>query len=166
MESIILNGNKASFEVNMIGDMTKQSFSGSFTCKCVLNPLEFIKADALYRELLGNTHPAMASSRAQDMSFALAQLKYRLVEFPPAWKSDEINGSTVDENILYQVLNMSFEAEKKYLGKTTERAKEMKEQLHNSIVNDEFVEELNAVDEDSLLKESMDNVTKALGELE
>ena len=163
--NISLNGSKASFELNLVGQRTKQTYMGTFVCKCVLNPIEEVRADSLYREFLGNVNAHLASPRITDIAFALAQLKYRLVEFPQFWKSEGINGSDVDENVLITVLNICFEAQTLYENKSTERAKDLKEQLHNAIVNKEFEEQVAGVDEEAVLKESMDNVSKQLSEI-
>lgn len=109
---LILNtDNTASWTLNREGDTVYQTYIGTFTFKCFLNPVEVLAAGRLFRELLGNT-PATASPHEQFLSYALSQLKYRIIKAPPFWKTDALlDGNIPDVNILTLVLNAAADAE-------------------------------------------------------
>jgi uncharacterized coiled-coil protein SlyX len=122
----------AKFTVNTIGDSTKETYMGTFKVKCLLTPVDHISSDRLYRELLGN-NPILASEKAQNLAFALSQLKFRVVEYPPFWTDPESpnlpGGHIVDQNVIVEVLNQAIDAEDKYLEKNNERLKEMQDRI-------------------------------------
>jgi len=123
----------ASFNLNTIGTSTKNTYIGQFKVKTILSPMEFIKADRLYRELLGpNLH--YASSRVQNYAFALSQLKFRIVEFPPFWEDRELNGSHIkDDNIALEIMELAAESEELYRKERDEQAEEIQKILTDKI---------------------------------
>jgi len=62
MSDIKLEGSVAEFHFDGIGKNSGESFSGDFTVKCYLSPLEILKSDRVYRDLMGATSPHLASS--------------------------------------------------------------------------------------------------------
>ena len=122
-----------SFDYCSVGNITKQSYIGTFKVKTILSPMEFIKADKLYRELLGqNLH--YASNLAQNYAFALSQLKQRIVEFPPFWEDRELNGSHVkDDNIVMEIMELAAETEALYREDKDKKATEIQTALTDKI---------------------------------
>lgn len=133
MSDIKLDGSLAEFHFDGIGKESGESFSGDFVVRCYLNPLEILKADRLYRDLMGPTNPHLASSEAQNFSFALSQLKYRMVKSPAGWKNTEIDGGHLDANIVVGVLNKAIEAQMLYKDKSVERLKSLQSKLTEQI---------------------------------
>ena len=72
MDNIKIDGSLAEFHFSGIGKYSGESFSGDFTVRCYLSPMEVIKADKLYRDLMGAVNPHIASSEAHNYSFALS----------------------------------------------------------------------------------------------
>ena len=106
----------ASFFVDIIAAADKSTYKGTFKVKCVLSPLEYIQSDAKYRELLGKTNPQFASEYVSQLAYALAQLRYRIIE-SPAWYKNEINGldgSNVDDKILLHIFDRAVQSEEEY----------------------------------------------------
>jgi hypothetical protein len=122
---IFIEGNTARWEINLEGEI-KGKYVGTFRFKCFLNPLESIAANREYRELIG-VSPTMAPEHESFMAYAITQLKYRVIEFPPFWSTGQsFNGDLPDTNILSAVLDAAISAEVKY-------KKILKEKKENAI---------------------------------
>jgi len=104
----------ADFLINMTGDINNHTYLGSFEVKCILSPLDQINADKEYREMLGD-QLVMASDKAKDHAFALAQCKYRIIESPPFWQTTGMDGNLKDTNVLVAVLNLCIDSQEMYL---------------------------------------------------
>lgn len=123
----------AKFTVNITGRHSKASYMGTFRVKCLLSPLEEIAADKRYRDLLGeNSHLAQEHVRRQ--AFALAQLEQRVIEMPPFWENDTINGGHIeDDNVLLEVLDLAVEAQAKYIAAKAKELSDRKKNLTKKI---------------------------------
>src|SRR5665213_765139 len=79
------------------------TYTGSFEFRCFLNPLQHLQASREYRELLGNLG-ALATESEGNISFALTQLKHRILKAPPFWTStlqdSGIAGNIPDLNVV------------------------------------------------------------------
>jgi len=140
---IKLDGSLADFSVNLIGAATKESFIGTFTVKCVLNPIEEIKANKLYRELLGETNPHLANEDIHNLALALSQLKFRVVKSPAGWKHSEIDGGHLDANIVLHVFNMALEARILFHKEAGKRVEGLKKKLEEQFNNGELTKNNN-----------------------
>ncbi len=103
----------ATFFVDMEAESTKETFKGMFKVKCVLNPLEYIGADAMYRELLGKTNPQYASDYVSKLCYTISQLKYRVMDSPSWFKNTKIgvDGGHIDDAILFFILDKAVDCE-------------------------------------------------------
>jgi len=120
----------ATFEINIIGQSTKQTYLGEFKVICLLSPMSVLEADKLYRTLLGAEGSLYASERAKNLAFALSQLKYRVVSSPPFWDNRKLGGSHIpDDNVIIEIINLAIEAEEKYLQEKEEEAEKLQERL-------------------------------------
>lgn len=133
MSDIKLDGSLAEFHISEIGKNSGETFTGDFTVKCFLSPLDIIKADKLNRDLLGDISPHLAGSDAANMSFALSQLKYRVVKSPAGWKNSEVDGGHLDLNIVIKVLNTAIEAQTLYKKRSEERLVSLQNKLTDQI---------------------------------
>lgn len=124
-----------------IGRFSGETFMGEFTFKVSLNPLEVIATDRYYRELLGG-NPLSATNSAQEMAFALSQLKYR-IDKAPSWWEDVFNPNSnfFDYAIIVEVLNLSYEAEQEFKAKTEENLNKAKERIEKVLKNKKSEEE-------------------------
>lgn len=148
MKDIILQGSEAEFPISAIGKQSGETFQGSFKVKCFLTPIDLIKADRLYRELLGEITPHLATTEAQNLCFALSQLKYRIVKAPAGWKNQEIDGGHLDTNVVIEVLNKAIEAQSMYQKRSKEKLEKLQKELTKDIKegNIEPEEELETLD--------------------
>jgi len=105
----------ATFYIDMVAAGNRSTYKGAFEVKCLISPLELIRSDALYRKLLGDTNPNYASDYVGSLSYALSQLKYRVVS-SPAWYSNgtDIDGSHIDDAILLKIFDDAIECEAEY----------------------------------------------------
>lgn len=111
---MIIEGNTATFDIAIQDDLTMETYMGNFKVKCFLNPLETIRADRIYRELIGATNSVMAGDTAQNYAFAISQLSVRIIDCPDFFKNPnapELYGSHMPEKVLIGVLNNSIDSE-------------------------------------------------------
>ena len=147
MDDVKLDGSLAEFNISTIGKKTNESFSGDFTVKCFMSPLDLIKSDKLYRELLGEISPHLASSETQNLCFALSQLKYRVVKSPAGWKNTEIDGGHLDSNVVIEVLNKAVQGQEKFQKRAKERLESLQTKLTAEIKEGKIKEETGLIDD-------------------
>jgi hypothetical protein len=143
MSKITLNDDgTASFSLNVLGNISRETFMGNFQVKCILSPLEFIKADKLYRELLGEDS-INAHQKARSNAFALSQLQYRVLRYPPFWENREIGGGHIDDdNVLGEVIELAIQAEEQYRTQKKKEADDIQKMLTKKIKKGEIEKEL------------------------
>lgn len=145
---LAIEGNTATWHLSMEGNI-QGTYTGLFRFKCFLSPSEKLAMGRDYRELLG-ANASLAYKHEDDLAFALAQLKYRVIDSPPFWSSAEgingMKGDIPDAEIIMNVLDAAMAAEWKYLAElhkrkdeSLKRAKDAAEKLLN--VKEEIVEE-------------------------
>ena len=141
MSEFRFDGSVAEFDYQGIGSASNQTFMGSFRAKCVISPMDHIKADRLYRELLGQVNPHLASKETQNYAFALSQLKVRVLEMPDFFKNRELDGSHLDSNILIDIVNKCIDAQEEYKEELDTRLKTMQDMLAKRIKNRDIEKE-------------------------
>jgi hypothetical protein len=122
---VVLENNKAIYEIDQVGEIGG-SYKGIFEFRCFLNPVQYISADRDYRDLIGK-NPALADPHADNLAYALIQLKYRVIKAPPFWYSDEspiAGGNVADSDIILNVLSAATEAEVKFRKHVLEKQEE------------------------------------------
>lgn len=123
----------AIFSVNITGSLSKSTYMGQFTVKCLLSPIEEISADKRYRELLGE-NPHLAQENVRQKAFALAQLEQRISEMPPFFENDYIPGGHIkDHNVLLEILDFAIEAQETYIKQKEAELKERQARLTKAI---------------------------------
>lgn len=130
----------STFHVDITASASKQTYKGIFKVKCILNPLEYAQADALYRQLLGKDNPQYASEYVSQLCYALSQLKYRIIDCPDWFKNKEtgIHGSSIEDNILLYIMDKCVESESDYRTGTEERYKKARKEVVEAIDNGEL----------------------------
>lgn len=129
------------FDINLVGEHTNNTYMGNFRCKCLLSPMEQIKADKMYRDLLGN-NSHLASNHVSQLCYALSQLRFRLVEYPPFWEGSGILGSHIeDEAVILSVLENALEAAALFVEERQKELVEKQEILANLIRKKKIVPE-------------------------
>lgn len=154
-----MNDGTATFKIDEVGTSHGETFRGVFKVKCILSPLEFVDADALYRDLLGKTNPTLASEWTGRIAFHLAQLKYRVVKAPNFWTPENnergLGGSEIDDNILSKVFDLAFAAEVQYREAIKKKFDKSSEALKKSVDNGSISPE--EQEEDTKPKEELEN---------
>jgi len=135
MSDFRFEGSKAYFDFSSVGDRTNTTYMGEFCVKCVMSPMDHLKADRLYRELIGSINPHLASQDAKNYAFALSQLKQRVLESADFFKNRELDGSHLDSNVLIGIINKAIEAEEEYKEQQDEKTKKIQEMLAKRIKN-------------------------------
>lgn len=111
---MIIEGSTAVFDIAIQDDLTMETYIGNFKVKCFLSPLEVIRADRIYRELIGSVNSVMAGDTAQNYAFAISQLSVRIINCPDFFKNPnapDLFGSHTPDKVLIGVLNSSIDAE-------------------------------------------------------
>lgn len=141
MSDFRFDGSVASFDYKGVGDNSNTTYMGVFKVKTIISPMDFLKSDRLYRELLGKINPHMASQQAQNYAFALSQLSVRIIEAPDFYKNKELDGSHLDSNVLIDIINKAVDAEAEYKTYTVNKLKEMQDMLAKRIKSKEIKKE-------------------------
>lgn len=131
---MIIDGTLATFDIAVQDDLTMETYMGSFKVKCFLTPLEIIRADRIYRELIGAVNSAMAGDSAQNFAFAISQLSVRIVNCPDFFKNPnapDLFGSHMPEKVLIAVLNHSIDSETAYRAQQAKTFKSTQKRLLN-----------------------------------
>jgi hypothetical protein len=135
--SVDLLEGKCKFFVQIEGEIDAETYKGTFTVKGSLSPLDTIKADRRYRELMGKDIQ-YATDHASQLAFSLAQLNQRIVDSPDWWHNTELNGGHLDENIIFDVFAKSIECEKEYRAKRKEQADGYKKIINEKLNSGEI----------------------------
>ena len=115
MENDILIENiEASWVLPLTHGELGGSYTGRFVFRCYLTPTQQLEAGRDYRSLLGQ-YAGMASDTEAQLSFALSQLKHRILKAPPFWSStlqdSGYAGNIGDLNITSMVLDAAIRSE-------------------------------------------------------
>ena len=154
----------ATFWIKETGSIKGETYVGMFKVKCILNPIEFIEADGLYRQLLGSDSPTLASNHAGNLAYALAQLRYRVIKAPPFWDdgTQKVPGGQVDDNILLYVFSQCSEAETTYREKIQDQVKQATKSVRDAIDSGKVSPE--SLPEDDVDKEQKEIIEDGLGD--
>jgi hypothetical protein len=96
--------NTVSFNVKLVGDVTKNTFEGVFEAKTKLSIKENLKEEELVRRFLG-VNSQEASSESRMIAGAVAYLAMRIVKAPQWWKDSNGGQDLEDMNVLAGVNN-------------------------------------------------------------
>jgi hypothetical protein len=113
--SVELDKGIASYELVMSGQILG-TYTGKFSFRCAVTPMQFLEADRDYRELLGR-NGELASTHADSIAYSLAHLRQRIVEAPPFWNEfgSKFGGAHIkDHEVVDRILKVSVVAENKY----------------------------------------------------
>lgn len=135
----------ARWTINEVGDIGG-TYTGTFTFRTALDPIQEIYADREYRDLLGK-NMELVNSHIENLATILATLKYRIVEAPPFWNNGGTygGGHIKDKNILFEIYSAAILAETKYRKTLAEKHKESIDKLKKTV---ERLEEERQVDEE------------------
>lgn len=129
------------FSVNIQGNNTNQTYLGQFKCKCILSPIEQIKSDKLYRDLLGN-NAHLAGGHVTKITYALSQLHIRLLETPPFWDGGELGGGHLkDDNVILAVLDKAIECQVRFVEEKQKEKEEIQKMLSERLLKKDLVKD-------------------------
>jgi hypothetical protein len=142
-QEFIFDGSLALVLVTVTDGRTQMEQKGYFKFQCLLEPMQVIGQDALYRDLIG-PRPHEADRFAARLAFALAQLKFRVVEGPEWWRKgkDDLWGTKCDFQVIQGVLDLSVEAEEIYLKRLSDSAEEARNAIGKKIDSGVLAEQL------------------------
>lgn len=148
-----IDGSTATFQVSIKDELTFETYIGQFKVKCFKTPLDTIKADRFYRELIGSVSPTMASITAQNMAFAISELSVRTLEAPNWFNlKSEVPGSQLSEKVLTEILSKAIEAEEEYRKQQKDKfeaiQKRLQTKFESNIIKKQTLEEEEPVAED------------------
>jgi hypothetical protein len=120
---IAIEGTEATWRINDEGPINGK-YIGTFKFRCFLLPTQRIAANREYREMLGG-NPTLTPEHEDSLAYALTQLKYRVISYPPFWEGEEkpVLGDIADTDIIALVLRAAVAAEVKYRKQLDEKKK-------------------------------------------
>lgn len=141
----------ASWDINLNAPIAGL-YQGTFKFRTGLSPLQEIEADRDYRDLLGK-NAEFAASHIENLAYTLAQLRHRVVEYPPFWNdgTSRFPGSHIrDKEVLEAVFEASVMAEQKYRSQLAEKTKISMEKMKKYVEKLEEDDKINKeVEKDS-----------------
>lgn len=135
----------ASWDINYHGDVSG-TYLGTFRFRCSLTPLQYVDADRDFRDLLG-TNAQFASTHAENLAYALAQLRHRIIEAPPFWTDGggRYGGAAVkDHDVIDLVLEAAVQSELKYRSELRKRHAEAIEKIKKQVEDKDNVDKITA----------------------
>lgn len=142
-QQFVIEGSTAGILVTVLSERDNVEKKGWFKFQCLLDAMDLINQDAVYRDLIG-ARPHEGDKFAVKLAWSLAQLKYRVIEAPDWWKegNKEIWGTKCDFNIIKEILDVAIEAEELFLSDLANRAKKAKDAIGEDIDNGKIVKKL------------------------
>lgn len=120
--------NSVTFVVNETGEVSGESFHGTFTMKLRLSHMDQFKRDEIRRRLLG-ADSEHASPRAANAAMVFSEIMIHLTDSPTWWKGNNDGLDLEDDNVVAAVFNGIMAEKKKYTEAMTKKAEEAKEAL-------------------------------------
>jgi hypothetical protein len=117
--------NTVEFSVDVVGELTKNSYVGGFTAKTKLSVRETLRQDEIRRSILG-ADAQNASLEAQTVANAVAYLHTHITKAPDWWRELDGGLNVEDLNLLAAVNNSchdAVDAEYKALEKEADESK-------------------------------------------
>ena len=132
--------NEKTFSINIVGDTTKQNWTGKFTCVCM--PTLKQKSDAAILEAQLNQDMKSLDQNTVLFHRMVAQLSQRLIEAPEWWITSDGGRDLMDVNVVWEVYKGCAEAEEQWKEKVWgKEEKEEKKEIKKSEESDEEAEE-------------------------
>lgn len=156
---ITIENETAIYHLNYQGEVGG-TYLGTFKFRTFLTPAQALDADRDFRELLG-PNANFAATNAENIAYALAQLKQRIIEAPPFWSTNagRFGGSSVkDLGCLDLVLEAAVASEVKFRKEMTKRHEDSLKRLQAILdkrkdeekINEEFSKEQKDEDSDGV----------------
>ena len=153
---MIIEGSQATFEIAVQDNVTMTSYMGPFKVKCFLTPLETIRADRIYRELIGPVNSVMAADQARTYAFAISQLAVRVINSPDFFKNPEqpdLAGGHLPESVLIKILDMAIDAESEFRDQQKKKFEETQKRLVKKYKSNKIKKRVEAEDEEEPVEE-------------
>lgn len=116
------------FELHVVGDETGDTFHDKFRAKEKLSWADQLAIDRMRRELLGPLG-GEADLNVQQRAQVIAELTFRLTEFPEWWKNAHNGLDLVDDNVVLKVYEEAQRIRKEYLDRMKAKGEEAKKKL-------------------------------------
>jgi len=104
-----------SFSVNIIGDRSREQWTGTFRAKVLFSHRDELRRDALRREFIGAANPQFADVRAASIADIFSDLMVRLTDAPTWWKENGNGMDLVDDNVVREVFEKATAPEQQIL---------------------------------------------------
>ena len=147
-----IEDNVGIFTISELDNETNETFIGEFRVKVILSPLDILSVDRDYRELIGAINPIMASNEANNIAFALSQLRHRILAYPSFWKGDGYDGGHLPTKVLYKILDDSIACQDKFKKDKQDELEKIRKNLTKQVkagkIKKKVVEETELTDEE------------------
>lgn len=117
-----------SFVIRVVGEVTGETFVGSFTVKTRLSHRDHLNRDSLRRQLLGDK-PEFASERAATSAEIFSQCSTRILEAPSWWTGSDGGMTLTDDSVVIEVYQEALKCEAEALAEVQKKAEEAKKDL-------------------------------------
>lgn len=123
-----LPATEGTFFIDVVGEMTNQTFKGEFSCK-----IPNLRDQALiskHRAYLNGDLVAYLDAPTLRLHQMISYLRYTLTKFPSFWKESDQGYELMDQNVIEDVYNKALEFEEEWMSTVwgKEKVEKMKQQ--------------------------------------
>lgn len=122
------------FEIHVTGVVTGKTWAGRFRAKPLLSFRDQMGMDRMRRELLGGDI-ANADPNVIVQAAVLADLSFRLTEFPDWWTANGNGLDLADPNVLEAIYIETKKVEEDYLKTISNEAEKAREEIREKVVD-------------------------------
>lgn len=122
--------NEKTFTINVVGDTSKQNWTGEFTAVCMPNLRQ--KSEASIMEAQLNRDLMTLDQDTILYHRMVASLSQRLIAAPEWWLSSDNGRNLLDANVIFEVFKECVAAEKEWKEKVWGKEEEEKKEIKNT----------------------------------
>lgn len=111
--------NEATFDVDVVGEITGKRYDGLFTVRCVLNMGQKHALEIERSRLMGNF--GAPTDGLVGIAIILSSLRAKIVDGPEWWKQSNGGSTMLDDNVLLEIYSKINEAEAEWKKTVKER---------------------------------------------
>ena len=121
----------ASFSIKVTGDVTGETWHGSFKTRLRLSHRDQFRQDQIRRELLGGVNPESASKRALNAAEVFSVIAIHIFDAPKWWLQADNGLLLEDDNVIAAVYEEILKAKAEAMSALVKKGEEAKADLKN-----------------------------------
>lgn len=124
------------FDINVVGENTKEKWIGTFKCKTSLSFRDQLLRDRIRRDQLGE-EKGEVGLRAKEIAIIQSEIRPRLTKMPTWFSESDYGLDLEDDNVLYEIYAEVMKAEEESKAERDKDAKSAEKSLKEERAKDE-----------------------------